>query len=92
MDRPETRRSFTKPVDQSASRMAIMERRAIMRGRQIGGRQKNTTKISGMHTTATRIRFPMVSDASKPAGAALIGRQGPVELFLGKSGQSTSVK
>ena len=59
MERVEIRRSFTNPVDQSTSWTATMDSTEIMMGRKMGGSRKKITKISGMHTTATRIRFPM---------------------------------
>ena len=48
-------------------------------------RKNRTTKNSGASTTATRIRARK-SDTSVPALAPLIGRDGPVELLLGKVG------
>ena len=58
---------------------------AISTARYTGGRKNRITKKSGASTTDTTIRVTK-SYTSKSAAAALIGRDGPVELLLGEVG------
>ena len=72
-------------VARSSSKDAMAQIKAISAASQMESRKNRTIKNRGANTTATRIRVSK-SYPSKPAGAALEGRNSLKELLLGEVG------